>query len=342
MNAHDISAMSGRTQFKIAIIALIALVTIMYVLPDAIVAIYTTTLGTATALLIGAYIFFYKHWHVAIAYIAINIILWRIIATATTKTPKEGFTGADRPQLTTEQWPAELIRQFTQLQATINPQHIFDISQIQKYATPQEADYFMKHQQWEWDAPTETLYRAALAKNPMIADALDNSVAHARRLYSQGQIRQILFMQSPEGRAVIDGIVLTPPPGDPQNPLTRLNQEGRGTFAYTSGLTSTSTTQPLLQCDPATSRPVIVSPHGAAIDTHGTPAVAQHGVSPLRGHTMPGSIGLLTHARATWPKVTTPITDMADLRKYGFMFPDGSEPCNPCDPNCNFTIHARR
>lgn len=315
---HGNNTINSKNAFKLAIIALIALVTIMYVLPDAIVAIYTTTLGTATALLIGTYLFFYKNWRITIAYIAANIILWRIIASATIKTPREGFTTTDAAQ----QWSADLIRQFTQLQTTINPQHIFDTAQIQKYATPQEADYFIKHQQWEWDAPTEALYRAALAKNPMIVDAPDNSVTHARRLYSQGQIRQILFMQSPEGRAVINGIVLTPPRGDPANPLTQLQREGRGTFAYTAGLTSTNTTQPLLQCDPVTSQPVIVSPHGADIDTH-------------------GSIGLLTYARALWPKITKPITDMADLRKYGFNFPDGGDPCNPCDPTCKFTINVR-
>ena len=298
--------LDNKRALKIAILALTALITIFYVIPDLIIAIYTTTLGTATALLIGIYLFFYKNWKIAGTYILLSIILWRILS----QHKIEGFE--------TQQWPSELIRQFTQLQATINPQHIFDTTQIQQFATPQEVDYFMKHQQWEWDAPTEALYRAALAKNPFISDIPDNSVAHARKLYSQGQIRQILFMQSPEGRAVINGVVIA------DDHLNKLNEQGRGIYSYTSGL---GKPQALLQCDSATAQPVIVSPYGAKINTH-------------------GSVGLLTQARNTWPKETTPITDMAELEQYGFEFPNGAAPCNPCSAlvnsdTCNFRIKIK-
>jgi hypothetical protein len=102
---------------------------------------------------------------------------------------------------------------------------VFATEQIQKVTTPTELDYFMSNQTWAWDPEVEQLYINATKHNPIISDAPIHALGYAKRIYSQGQILQILVNQSPEGRFLINGVSI------PSN----ADRNGKGDYVYTSG-----------------------------------------------------------------------------------------------------------
>lgn len=276
---------------------LILLWIILYAIPSLFFSLFHTFLGNSillfTVLLISAT---YSTTYGILAAISI-IILYQISHPSSNETRiKESF------------WTQDSTQTFLKIQDTINRNTNFDTSMIQEQASQEEVDYFNTNGKWPWSQTTQDLYIEASNQNPYVRSYPSDSMIHARTLYNQNAIQQILKTQTPEGRMLLNGVQINS--GDPD--LT-----GRGNFGYTSGLITNETNpkSKVIVCDAKTNQ--------------------------LKQKRFLGYGGILTEQ----VKEEIPF-DYNDLESTvpGFQFTSG--PCNPCanfDPQsnstCNFSLN---
>jgi hypothetical protein len=229
----------------------------------------------------------------------------------TLKTTREGYEQSNA-------WSPITIRQFIQLQNSINPKIIFDTNQTQKQATEEEAIYFLSHGYWPWKTTTEDLYKSMIKKNPYILTDPEDSMNYVKTIYNNNAIQQVLFQQSPEGRFLLNGITL---PGSQSQ--TQREKDGLGNFTQTSGLAPKP--NPIIKC-------LFGGPNN---NTDTDPALYK--ITPMGYEGIYGSP--ITE--------TTPIND-PEKEIPGFSFLHSNKKCNPCialndpaDDSCPFTIHTR-
>lgn len=270
---------------------------IFYAIPSLFLSLFHTFLGNIILLLLILIISATSSTYGIVAAIII-IILYQIShpSTISSAINRESF------------WTQDSTNTFLKIQDTINRNTNFDTSMIQKQATQEEVDYFNTNGMWPWSQTTQDLYIEASNQNPYVRSYPPDSMIHARTLYNQNAIQQILQTQTPEGRMLLNGVQINS--GEPD--LT-----GRGDFGYTSGLI-TNETNPLsktIVCDSKTNK--------------------------LKQKRFLGYGGILTEQ----VKEETPF-DYNNLESTvpGFKFTSG--PCNPCsnfDPQsnsiCNFSLN---
>jgi hypothetical protein len=163
---------------------------------------------------------------------------------------------------------------------------------IQQQATQEEVDYFNANGMWPWSQTTQDLYIEASNKNTYVRSYPPDSMIHAKTIYNENAILQILKMQTKEGEFLLRGIQVNS--GEP-------DLSGRGDFGYTSRLI-TNETNPLsktIVCDSKTNQ--------------------------LKQKRFLGYGGILTEQ----VKEETPFDyNQLESTVPGFKFID--EPCNPC------------
>jgi len=97
---------------------------------------------------------------------------------------KEGF-----------QWSQYEKDQFILTQHINNPKIIYDLEQLQKYASQEEVDIFLQTGLWPWSEEVENLYMTALEKNPHVRVYKTDGLNLARKIYNQYAILYILNNQ---------------------------------------------------------------------------------------------------------------------------------------------------
>lgn len=122
------------------------------------------------------------------------------------------------------EWTREDENDFIKLQSTINPQIIYDLETLQKYAPPQDVKYLLKYGVWPWSQGTQDLYKNALDKNPFVRTYSEDGVNYARSIYNESAILYILKGQQ---EAEEKSKQVKPLPSLPS---------GWGSFGYNSGL----------------------------------------------------------------------------------------------------------
>ena len=190
---------------------LIFLWIILYLIPNFLSSLFNTILGNLI-LLLFVILVCSQNIKYGLIFAIILIILYRFSHF------KEAFT-----------WSDNSATEFIKLQNSINPQNIFDISEIQKQASQEEVDYFLKNAEWQWSTETDELYKNALNKNPYIRLYPEDALKDAKTKYNQNIITQILSSQEKT-----------------ENSLQNLNnqilnnmnneRDGLGSYAFTSGL----------------------------------------------------------------------------------------------------------
>lgn len=123
-------------------------------------------------------------------------------------------------------WTKDEERDFLKLQFTINPNAVYDINTIQKYAPAKDVEYLLKHEFWPWSKTTQDLYKKALDKNPFIRTYSEEGLNYARSIYNESAILYILKGQQ-EAEEKSQQV-------KPRRPLP----SGWGDFGYNSGLIS--------------------------------------------------------------------------------------------------------
>lgn len=190
---------------------LIFLWIILYLIPNFLSSLFNTILGNLI-LLLFVILVCSQNIKYGMIFGIVLIILYRFSHF------KEAFT-----------WSDNSATEFIKLQNSINPQNIFDISEIQKQASQEEVDYFLKNAQWQWSRETDELYKNALNKNSYIRLYPEDALKDAKTKYNQNIITQILSSQEKT-----------------ENSLQNLNnqilnnmnneRDGLGSYAFTSGL----------------------------------------------------------------------------------------------------------
>lgn len=288
----DLLNEDNRTKLIGLLSILILLWIILYALPSLFFSLFYTFLGNTilllSVILIGAT---YSAVH-GVAAAVLVILLYQLSHpfsfTKTNTNTKESF------------WTQDSTNTFLKIQDTINRNTNFDTTMIQKQASQEEVDYFNSHGMWPWSESTKLLYIEAVNRNPYIRSFPPDSMIHARTVYNENAMLQILKTQSKEGQFLLRGVEINT--GVPDT-------TGRGTFGYTSGLMTNATnpTSKVVVCDPKTNQ--------------------------LKQRQFLGYGGILTEQ----VKKETHV-DYNDLENQipGFKFLD--EPCNPCT-NMNQNHH---
>ena len=203
-----------RSQLIGALSILIAIWTIVYLIPDFLSSLLNTVLGNlillATILLVGS-----KNYVYGFILGVTLVILYRISHI------KEGFT-----------WSQDSANNFILLQQTLHPGLVFDTNQIKEQASQEELDYFLKNGKWPWSQEVQDLYKEAVQRNPYIRTSPEDAVDQARTVYNQSIILEIISWQTKEGQFLLNGVSIKDASGNPQEDLP----SGWGNYGYSSGL----------------------------------------------------------------------------------------------------------
>ena len=191
---------------------LIGLWSILYVIPGFLTSLFNTVLGNLI-LVLSLILASSQDVKYGIVMAVIIVVLYRFAHF------KEGFT-----------WSDDSKKQFIEVQDTINPHVIFDTEQIQKQASQEELDYFLKNGMWPWSQQVQQLYKLAIMKNPYVRTNPEDSINEARKIYNQTIILEMLSWQTKEGQFLLNGIEI--------NNSKNKERDGAGSYAFNSGLIS--------------------------------------------------------------------------------------------------------
>ena len=198
---------------------LLVLLTILYIIPEVFIALFTTFLGKLILLLSIIIVGIYNYKY-GLGLASIIIIIYRSYVLSNYQlNKKEGFT-----------WTQDEITNFVKVQNTNNPQIVYDPVQLQKSASPSEVEIFLQDGKWPWSEDTQTLYTDALLTNPYVRVYKKNGLNSARKVYNEQSIKYILNAQ--DEQASQEKVFQ-------QTHLQKSKDElpsGWGSFGYNSGL----------------------------------------------------------------------------------------------------------
>lgn len=156
---------------------LVSLWVILYIIPNFLGSLFNTILGNLI-LLLSLVLVSSQNIKYGIALAIIFVVLYRFSHL------KEGFT-----------WSEESAQEFIKLQNSINPNTVFDTKEIQKQASQEEVDYFLKNSKWPWSKGVEDLYTELLNKNTYVRLNPEDAINDVKTRYNQSIITQILSEQ---------------------------------------------------------------------------------------------------------------------------------------------------
>ena len=192
---------------------LVMLWTILYAIPNIFTSLFNTILGNLI-LLIVVILVLSKNMKYGILIGIIFIILLRFHSLSI----KEAFT-----------WSNNSIKEFIQLQNSINPKIIFDTRETQKRANQEEVDYFLENRQWPWSQQTQDSYEESLLTNPFVRLYPPDAINDVRTRYSENSILEILSSQKKDKEIQILQDI------DKKNNFSN-NRDGLGSYSFRSGL----------------------------------------------------------------------------------------------------------
>ena len=106
----------------------------------------------------------------------------------------------------TTRWPSDLINRFQKYQTTMNDNnHQFNLDQLQKQASPEEAEEYLKTGLWYWPDDLKELYIEGVWSNTMINIDPQYALNYAMEIYNQNAVRQLLAWNTKEGQFLLYG-----------------------------------------------------------------------------------------------------------------------------------------
>jgi hypothetical protein len=139
-----------------------------------------------------------------------------------------------------DKWNDQVIKKFLNVQATQNPDVVFDMDMIQLQATQSEAEELIKTGMWPWSVRTQDIYTDAISRNNLTKKGALKSMMHDRTIYNEYAILQMMALNEKEGQFLTQGALIDNP--DAPDPYS-----GRGTYGVNSGLIGDN--KDLLQCN---------------------------------------------------------------------------------------------
>lgn len=103
-------------------------------------------------------------------------------------------------------WSPSLIRRFNIYQTTVNNNvNQFDLDQLQRQASPEEAEEYLKTGFWPWSDDLKNLYIQHVWANPIIKIDPQFALNYAMRLYNKNAVTELLAWNTKEGKFLLYG-----------------------------------------------------------------------------------------------------------------------------------------
>jgi hypothetical protein len=104
------------------------------------------------------------------------------------------------------QWSPDLIKRFNIYQQSVN-QNInqYDLTQLQRQATPEEAEELLKTGFWPWPNDLKQLYIEKVSDNPIIKIEPQYALNYAMKLYNKNAVTELLAWNTKEGHFLLYG-----------------------------------------------------------------------------------------------------------------------------------------
>jgi hypothetical protein len=121
-------------------------------------------------------------------------------------------------RINTIPWSSDLIKRFNIYQTSVNKNvNQFNLDQIQKQATPEEAEQYLKTGYWFWSDELKNLYIDKVWQNPIIKIDPQYALNYAMSIYNQNAARELLAWNTKEGQFLLYGGDLGISDGMPKN-----------------------------------------------------------------------------------------------------------------------------
>lgn len=144
-------------------------------------------------------------------YIILLVIIVGIIIFNVKTKSIEGFEN-------TTQWSPDLIRRFNIYQETVNQNvNQYNLDVLQKQATPEEAEEYLKTGYWPWPEDLKNLYIEAVWSSPLIKSDPHITLDYAMKVYNKNAATQLLAWNTKEGQFLLYGGDLGVSNGMPKN-----------------------------------------------------------------------------------------------------------------------------
>jgi len=220
-----------------------------------------------------------------IAIFILVFIVYRGLYENENKNNREGFS-----------WTADSTQQFLKIQTAIHPNMNFDVKTIQKQASQEELDYYLRNGKWPWSDKVKELYKTAVRVNPYVRIDPDDGMNEAQTVYNEKIITEILSWQTKEGLFLLNGVAVKDASGNKFADLP----SGWGDYPYSADIIKER--NDVVKC---------------GVDASGKMALQQ-----IRYTGVDGITGVETTS-------VTPV-NLATIKKLipGFSFVKGQ--CNPC------------
>jgi len=123
-------------------------------------------------------------------------------------TKKEGYENIN-VSINSKKWQPDLIQRFNTYQLTVNQnRNQFNMELIQKQASPEEAEEYLKTGKWVWPDNLQRLYLEKVRMNPIINIDPQVSLDYAMSVYNKNAALQLLAWNSKEGKFLLYGLNL--------------------------------------------------------------------------------------------------------------------------------------
>ena len=106
----------------------------------------------------------------------------------------------------TIQWSPDLIKRFNIYQQSVN-QNInqYNLTQLQRQATPQEVEELLQTGFWPWPDDLKQLYIEKVSDNPIIKIDPQYALNYAMKLYNKNAVTELLAWNTKEGHLLLYG-----------------------------------------------------------------------------------------------------------------------------------------
>jgi hypothetical protein len=190
---------------------------LIYLKPELFISIFGTILGNIILIALVLGLSFY-HFKSALAVGLFFFMLILVVRRSSIQkitdldlkvgvgVKKEGFT--NNTTTGTNTWSSTLVDEFVKFQKVLNPNINYDMSIVQKQATPSEVNYLFKNNKWPWSDKLQTLYKEAISQNSFVHVDPGISMMDAQQIYNETAMKELLSYNTKEGTFLLHGATI--------------------------------------------------------------------------------------------------------------------------------------
>lgn len=220
--ASNININNNTTMLLGLLSLLVGLWLLLYVIPGLLFSLFHTFLGNLILLLllilVGS-----QNAPLALLLGVCVIIFYRFSLL------KEGFT-------------EDSTNHFLRLQQTVNPQLVYDMSNLAQQVNQSDLDNYLQDGTWKWSEDVQDLYRESVKKNPYVRSNVElGDIEDASKIYNEKVMMDILALQNKEGQLLASGMTVLD--------VDKIERDGLGSYSMSSGLQPFNVGDSVIKCD---------------------------------------------------------------------------------------------